>query len=174
MVPVAHGCHFQRLVPEPNLDLEFAGEHGGRTTRCGTSHEARPSGEGVACRNPISKTTPSIGLPRMDSPRPSGQLERTWAVGRNMFSPRDMTGTPGESACLQNPASHIRHLAKVGVAPGSVLTMCCRSRSGRPQTDPVASLVLNPTPVEKSVRPSRPNIPDFAAGFIGLDPDGNC
>src|SRR6187549_655004 len=60
----------------------------------GRSQLAAPmSNDGVVLSQPISSTTPSIGLPRMDSSTSMlARLRNNMAVGLSCVSPSDMTG----------------------------------------------------------------------------------
>jgi hypothetical protein len=70
----------------------------------GRSQEAAPiSSAGVVLSHPISSTTPSIGLPRIDSSTSMlARLRKSMAVGRNRTSPNDSTG----NSSGKPPASH--------------------------------------------------------------------
>ena len=51
------------------------------------------SSAGVVLSQPVSSTTPSIGLPRIDSSTSMlARLRNSMAVGRSSVSPSDMTG----------------------------------------------------------------------------------
>ena len=60
----------------------------------GRSQLAAPmSSDGVVLSQPMSSTTPSIGLPRMDSSTSMlARLRNNIAVGRSCVSPSDITG----------------------------------------------------------------------------------
>src|ERR1700722_6243099 len=101
-------CHTP--VPEPisvprNLPLSI-----GPPERpiVGRSQEAAPiNKDGVVLSHPISSTTPSIGLPRMDSSTSMlARLRKSIAVGRNWDSPNDITGNSSGNP----PASHTPRL----------------------------------------------------------------
>ena len=70
----------------------------------GKLHEAAPiSNEGVVLSQPISSTTPSMGLPRIDSSTSMlARLRKSIAVGRSNTSPSDITG----NSSGKPPASH--------------------------------------------------------------------
>ena len=87
-------CHTP--VPEPmsvprNLPLSMGPPD---TPMVGKSQLAAPIiSEGVVLSQPISSTTPSIGLPRMlSSTSMLARLRNNMAVGRNWVSPSDITG----------------------------------------------------------------------------------
>ncbi len=97
---------FHTSVPEPsspprNLPLSIGPPE---TPMVGRSHEAAPIiSAGVVLSQPISSTTPSIGLPRIDSSTSMlARLRNSMAVGRSMVSPSDITG----NSSGKPPASH--------------------------------------------------------------------
>src|SRR5204862_2772273 len=76
------------------------------TPMVGTSHDAAPiSNDGVVLSQPISSTTPSSGLPRIDSSTSMlARLRNSMAVGRSRVSPSDMTGnSSGKPPASQTP-----------------------------------------------------------------------
>ena len=86
----------QTLVPDPigwprKLPLSMAPPE---TTSAGRSQLAAPiMSEGVVLSQPQSRTTPSIGFPRIDSSTSMlTRLRKSMAVGRMLVSPSDMTG----------------------------------------------------------------------------------
>ena len=86
----------QTLVPEPissprNLPLSIGPPE---TTMLGRSQLAAPIiSEGVVLSQPVSSTTPSIGLARIDSSTSMlARLRNSMVVGRIKVSPRLMTG----------------------------------------------------------------------------------
>ncbi len=86
----------QTPVPEPtslpwNLPLSIGPPD---SPIVGRSQLAAPIiSDGVVLSQPISSTTPSIGLPRIDSSTSMlARLRNSIAVGRNCVSPRDITG----------------------------------------------------------------------------------
>src|SRR5438270_2433041 len=64
------------------------------TTRAGRSQLAAPiMSDGVVLSHPQSRTTPSRGLPRIDSSTSIlAKLRKSMAVGRRFVSPSDITG----------------------------------------------------------------------------------
>ena len=87
---------FHTPVPEPmswprNLPLSIGPPD---KPMVGRSQLAAPiSSEGVVLSQPISRTTPSIGLPRIDSSTSMlARLRNSIAVGRSCVSPSDITG----------------------------------------------------------------------------------
>src|SRR5262245_56781453 len=70
----------------------------------GTSQTAEPiTSDGVVLLQPHSSTTPSIGLPRIDSSTSMlTRLRNSIAVGRKLVSPVDITGNSNG----RPPASH--------------------------------------------------------------------
>ena len=64
------------------------------TTSAGRSQLAAPiTSDGVVLSQPHSSTTPSMGLPRMDSSTSMlARLRNNIAVGRMLVSPSDITG----------------------------------------------------------------------------------
>ena len=87
-------CHTP--VPEPmrspwKLPLSIGPPE---TTIAGTSQLAAPiSSDGVVLSQPHSSTTPSMGLPRIDSSTSMlARLRNSIAVGRMLVSPSDITG----------------------------------------------------------------------------------
>src|ERR1700751_6095484 len=64
------------------------------TTRVGRLQLAAPiMSEGVVLSQPHRRTTPSIGLPRIDSSTSmEARLRKSIAVGRKLDSPNDITG----------------------------------------------------------------------------------
>ena len=102
----------------------------------GRSQEAAPiSREGVVLSQPMSRTTPSQGLPRMDSSTSMlARLRKSIAVGRNNTSPRDITGNSrGKPPASQTPrfthSAISRKCALQGVNSDQVLQM---PMTGRP------------------------------------------
>src|SRR5690606_40496961 len=86
----------QTPVPEPiglprNIPLSIGPPE---SPMVGRSQLAAPiNKDGVVLSHPMSKTTPSIGLPRMDSSTSmAARLRNSIAVGRSCVSPSDMTG----------------------------------------------------------------------------------
>jgi hypothetical protein len=100
-------CSCQTAVPEPmSLPFELAVEHGaagdddGRDVDAGRAHQQA----GVVLSQPVSSTTASIGLPRMDSSTSMlARLRVSMAVGRRFDSPFENTGNstgkPPASRC---------------------------------------------------------------------------
>src|SRR5215472_6898476 len=113
MVPAATASViFHTLVPEPssfprNLPLSMGPPE---SPIVGRSQEAAPmSNDGVVLSHPINRTTPSIGLPRIDSSTSMlARLRNSIAVGRNCDSPRDITG----NSRGKPPASHTPRLTQ--------------------------------------------------------------
>ncbi len=144
----------------------------------GRSQEAAPiRREGVVLSHPMSRTTPSIGLPRMDSSTSMlARLRKNMAVGRNIVSPRDMTGNSrGKPPASQTPRLHIfGNLAKVSVAWSQFRPCVANADHGAAVKQvPWPSLVLDPTPVQKAVTAfaSEPFL--TSQRFHWLDPDGD-
>ena len=78
------------------------------TTIAGRSQLAAPmTSDGVVLSQPHSSTTPSIGLPRIDSSTSMlARLRKSIAVGRRLVSPSDITGNSNGTP----PASHTPRL----------------------------------------------------------------
>src|SRR4029077_23838 len=93
-------------VPEPNSQPRNLPFSMGPPERpiVGRSQEAAPiNNEGVVLSHPMSRTTPSIGFPRMDSSTSIlARLRNSIAVGRSCDSPSDITG----NSRGKPPASH--------------------------------------------------------------------
>ena len=87
-------CHTP--VPEPRSRPWNLPESIGPPDRpmVGRSQLAAPiSNDGVVLSQPISSTTPSMGLPRIDSSTSMlARLRNSIAVGRSSVSPSDITG----------------------------------------------------------------------------------
>ena len=88
--------NFQTCVPEPmswprNLPFSIGPPD---STIVGRSTLAAPITQaGVVLSQPTSRTTPSIGLPRIDSSTSMlARLRNSIAVGRSCVSPSDITG----------------------------------------------------------------------------------
>ena len=129
-------CH--RPVPEPmSRPWNFPESMGPpETPMLGRSHDAAPmSREGVVLSQPMSRTTPSMGLPRMDSSTSMlARLRKNIAVGRSWVSPSDMTGnSSGKPPASQTPrftdSAISRKCALQGVSSDQVLQM---PMTGRP------------------------------------------
>src|SRR6185436_12356730 len=86
----------QVLVPEPMRSPRYQPESMGPpdTPMVGRSMlEAPMTSEGVVLSQPMSSTTPSMGLPRIDSSTfMLARLRYSIAVGLSSVSPRDITG----------------------------------------------------------------------------------
>src|SRR5438128_3740624 len=86
----------QVLVPEPRSSPRNLPESMGPpdTPMVGRSTDAAPmTSEGVVLSQPMSSTTPSSGLARMDSSTSMlARLRYNMAVGRSSGSPSDITG----------------------------------------------------------------------------------
>src|SRR3546814_943120 len=79
----------------------------------GRSHDDAPiSRDGVVLSQPISSTTPSSGLPRIDSSTSMlARLRNSMAVGRSRVSPSDMTGnSSGKPPASQRSEEHTSEL----------------------------------------------------------------
>ncbi len=83
-------------VPEPKVRPWNRPDSIGppETTMAGRSQLAAPmSSAGVVLSQPVSSTTPSMGLPRIDSSTSiEARLRNSMAVGRRLVSPRLITG----------------------------------------------------------------------------------
>src|SRR5690606_8148403 len=129
---------FHTSVPEPNSPPRYLPLSMGppETPMVGRSQEDAPmSSEGVVLSQPISKTTPSNGLPRMDSSTSMlARLRNSIAVGRSKVSPSDMTGnSSGKPPASQTPiftcSARLRKCELQGVSSEKVLQM---PMTGRP------------------------------------------
>ena len=96
----------------------------------GTSQLAAPMmSEGVVLSQPQSSTTPSIGLPRIDSSTSMlTRLRNSIAVGRRLVSPVDVTGNSnGSPPASQTPrftcSASSRNVPLHGVSSDQVLQM---------------------------------------------------
>src|ERR1700733_2980937 len=130
----------QTPVPEPILwPLKHPLSIGPpETTRVGKLQLAAPIiNEGVVLSQPQSRTTPSIGLPRMDSSTSiEARLRNSIAVGRRFDSPSDMTGnSTGNPPFSYTPfftySASSRKCALHGVSSDQVLQMPI---TGRPSS----------------------------------------
>src|SRR5436190_18476250 len=106
------------------------------TTMAGRSQLAAPiTSEGVVLSQPQSRTTPSIGLPRIDSSTSMAtRLRNSIALGRMLVSPVDITGNSnGRPPASQTPrltcSAIWRNCALQGVSSDQVLQM---PMTGRP------------------------------------------
>jgi len=100
------------------------------TTIAGTSTLAAPiSNAGVVLSQPTSNTTPSIGLPRIDSSTSMlARLRVSMAVGRRLDSPLENTGnSTGKPPASRTPrltcSASLRKCALHGVSSDHVLQM---------------------------------------------------
>src|SRR5471032_3218326 len=100
------------------------------TTMAGTSQLAAPiSNAGVVLSQPVSSTTPSIGLPRMASSTSMlARLRVSMAVGRRFDSPLENTGnSTGKPPASEMPrftcSAILRKCALHGVSSDQVLQM---------------------------------------------------
>src|SRR5256885_10756349 len=118
------------------------------TPMVGSPQDAAPiKSDGVVLSQPISRTTPSIGLPRMDSSTSMlARLRNSMAVGRSWVSPNDMTG----NSSGKPPASHTprltnsaisRKCALQGVSSDQVLQMPMRSEEHTSELQSPCNLV---------------------------------
>jgi hypothetical protein len=123
-------CH--TAVPEPmSLPWCFPFNIGPPvTTMVGTSTLAAPiSSAGVVLSQPTSSTTPSIGLPRIDSSTSMlARLRVSIAVGRRLDSPLEKTGNstgkpPASSTPRLTCSASLRKCALQGVNSDHVLQM---------------------------------------------------
>jgi hypothetical protein len=138
--------NFHTSVPEPmslprNLPFSIGPVE---TTTVGRSTLAAPIiWPGVVLSQPPSSTTPSIGLPRIDSSTSmASRLRNSMAVGRIWVSPSDMAGnSSGRPPASQTPrftcSAMSRRPALQGVISDQVLQMPITGRpsntsSGRP------------------------------------------
>ena len=138
--------NFQTSVPEPmslprNLPFSIGPDD---TTMVGRSTLAAPiSWPGVVLSQPPKSTTPSMGLPRIDSSTSMAKrLRNSIAVGRIWVSPSDMAGnSSGKPPASQTPrltcSARSRSPALQGVSSDQVLQMPITGRpskasSGRP------------------------------------------
>ena len=124
--------NFQTSVPEPmsrprNLPFSIGPPE---TTAVGRSQLAAPiSNDGVVLSQPHRSTTPSMGLPRIDSSTSMlARLRNNIAVGRRLVSPSENTGNSrgkppaSYTPCLTRSAS-CRKCALHGVSSENVLQM---------------------------------------------------
>jgi hypothetical protein len=135
--------NFHTSVPEPmslprNLPFSIGPDE---TTMVGRSTLAAPIiWPGVVLSQPPSSTTPSIGLPRIDSSTSmASRLRNSMAVGRIWVSPRLMAGnSSGRPPASQTPrftcSAMSRRPALQGVISDQVLQMPItgRRRTRRP------------------------------------------
>src|SRR5215469_15446602 len=117
-------------VPEPNSWPRNFPFNIGPPDRpiVGRSQEAAPiSKEGVVLSHPINRTTPSMGLPRIDSSTSMlARLRNSMAVGRSCDSANDMTGnSSGSPPASQTPrfthSANSRKCALQGLSSDHVL-----------------------------------------------------
>ncbi len=122
--------NFQTCVPEPTVSSRQRPLSIGPpdTTIVGTSQDAAPiSSAGVVLSQPVSNTTPSSGLARMDSSTSiDARLRKSIAVGRITGSPSDITGnSSGKPPASYTPrltrSAIIRKWALQGVSSDQVL-----------------------------------------------------
>ena len=149
-------CH--TAVPEPmSLPLCLPLSIGPPvTTMAGTSTLAAPiSRAGVVLSQPTSSTTPSIGLPRIDSSTSMlARLRVSMAVGRRLDSPLEKTGKlHREATGFEDAALDVlRELAEVGVAGRQLGPRVADPDDGLALEFVVGdALVLHPAPVHESV-----------------------
>src|SRR3954453_7274100 len=152
-------------VPDPmsvprNLPLSMGPPE---ITSAGRSQLAAPMmSEGVVLSHPHSRTTPSIGLARIDSSTSiAARLRNSIAVGRTLVSPSDITGNSNGTP----PASHTPRLTcsassrkgpLQGVGSGHVLHLPI---TGRPSKMPSG----NPRPTQlRWMKPSLSGGPNHA------------
>jgi hypothetical protein len=100
------------------------------TTMAGTSQLAAPiSRAGVVLSQPVSSTTPSMGLPRIDSSTSMlARLRVSMAVGRRLDSPLENTGNstgkpPASMMPRRTCSAILRKWALQGVSSDQVLQM---------------------------------------------------
>src|SRR5471032_2723263 len=125
-------CSCHTAVPEP-MFLPFSLPFSigpPLTTIVGTSTLAAPiSSAGVVLSQPTSSTTPSIGLPRIDSSTSMlARLRVSIAVGRRLDSPLEKTGNstgkpPASSTPRFTCSASLRKCALQGVSSDHVLQM---------------------------------------------------
>ena len=127
-------------VPEPNSQPRNLPFSIGPPERpmVGRSQEAAPiNNEGVVLSHPMSRTTPSIGFPRMDSSTSMlARFRKSIAVGRSCDSARDITGnSSGKPPDSQTPrlthSANSRKWALHGFSSDHVLQI---PMTGRPKT----------------------------------------
>ena len=93
---------------------------------------------GVVLSQPTRRTTPSIGLPRIDSSTSMlTRLRKSMAVGRRFDSPSDITGNstgrpPASSTPRRTRSAICRKWALQGVSSDQVLQM---PMTGRPSKE---------------------------------------
>ena len=128
--PLACSCSCQTAVPEPmslpfSLPLSIGPPV---TTIVGRSTLAAPiSSAGVVLSQPTNRTTPSIGLPRIDSSTSMlARLRVSMAVGRRFDSPFENTGnSTGKPPASRMPrltcSASLRKWALQGVSSDQVL-----------------------------------------------------
>ena len=127
--------NFQTCVPEPMSSPRYLPLSIGPpdTPIVGRSQDAAPiSSAGVVLSQPISSTTPSNGLARIDSSTSiAAWLRNSIVVGRISVSPRLITGnSSGKPPASRTPALDVLgELAEVRVAGRHLATRCCRCRS---------------------------------------------
>src|SRR5262249_7206666 len=116
--------------------------------------------DGVVLSQPMSRTTPSIGLPRIDSSTSMlARLRKSIAVGRSWVSPSDMTGnSSGKPPDSQTPrltnSAISRKCALQGVSSDQVLQMPIMGRpSNRSCGQPWFFIQLRYTKPSRSRRP---------------------
>src|SRR3546814_4713861 len=113
---------FQTSVPEPSSPPRYLPLSMGPpdTPIVGRSHDDAPiSRDGVVLSQPISSTTPSSGLPRIDSSTSMlARLRNSMAVGRSRVSPSDMTGNSSGKppARSEEHTSEIQSLMRISYA----------------------------------------------------------
>src|SRR5947209_20076051 len=129
-----------RSVPEPMsrpwyLPLSIGPPE---TTSAGMSQLAAPmTSDGVVLSQPHMRTTPSIGLARIDSSTSMlARLRNSIAVGRMMASPSEVTGnSTGKPPACQTPrftcSASSRKCALQGVSSDQVLQMPITGRPSK-------------------------------------------
>ena len=171
--------NFQTWVPEPmssprNLPFSIGPPE---TTIVGRSQLAAPIiSDGVVLSQPVSSTTPSIGLARIDSSTSmAARLRNSMVDGRIKVSPRLITGELEREAAhlIDAPLDVLGDLAEVRVARRQ-LGPRVADADDRPAVEQVArqALVLHPAAVRKAVAVCVPE-PRVAAQLflvVGHDP----
>ena len=165
----------QRPVPEPTSCPRYFPDNIGppETPIVGRPQDAAPiSRDGVVLSQPMSRTTPSTGLPRIDSSTSMlARFRNSMAVGRSWVSPNDMTG----NSRGKPPASHTPRLANSaisrkcalqGVSSDQVLQMPMMGRpSNRSCGQPWFFIQLRYMKPSRSRRPYHSWLRSF---FIGI------
>ena len=169
----------QTSVPEPtslprNRPLSIGPPE---TAMVGRSQLAAPiSNAGVVLSQPTRSTTPSIGLPRIDSSTSMlARLRNSIAVGRRLDSPSDITGNssgrpPASSTPRRTFSAICRKWALQGVSSDQVLQMPITGRPsnesfGRPSFFIQLRCIMAFLPVPPNQSCERSRFPDIAAPY---------